>query len=243
MTANLGVLLATLGTATVEFFEAGAIAYAIARSGYLFEALWGVATGLVGVGLLSAAFSSSLQAIPLHWLQIAIGLVLVWFGWGWTKKSVLRQAQGKRAGWVADDPLAAEGIALEPARGFSYGNFLVMTKSAALETFEVALAVVALGSASGAWTEALLGAGLALVLAAGATLLLHGQLRRVPDVVIKLSAGVLLLAYGSFWLGEGLGVEWPWGDGSLVILVALYAGLSLLAVRQIRSNRARPGLR
>jgi Ca2+/H+ antiporter, TMEM165/GDT1 family len=229
---NIGVLFAALGTASVEFFEVAVIAYAISRSGYKREAVWGSLAGLVGVGLPSFLFSSSLQSVPIHWLQLTIGMVLLWFGWGWTKKSVLRQAQGKRAGWVAEDPLLAEGIALQGgSQGFSYANFLIVTKSAALEAFEVALAVVALGLASNAWSEALWGTSLALFLTVGATLLLHGHMQRVPDVVIKLSAGVMLLSFGSFWLGEGLGLEWPGSDLSLIGLVMLYAGLSFLAIR------------
>lgn len=229
---HIGILFTALGTASVEFFEVAVIAYAISRSGYRREALWGSLTGLVGVGVLSIAFSSSLQAVPIRWLQLIIGLILLWFGWGWTKKSMLRQAQGKRAGWIGDDPLLAEGIALKGGtQGFSYTNFLIVTKSAALEAFEVALAVVALGLASNAWTEALWGTGLALILTVGSTLLLHGHMQRVPDVVIKLSAGVMLLSFGSFWLGEGLGVEWPGSDLALVALVALYTGLSFSAIR------------
>jgi Ca2+/H+ antiporter, TMEM165/GDT1 family len=235
---NIGVLFAALGTASVEFFEVAVIAYAISRSGYRREAIWGSLAGLVGVGLPSLLFSSSLQSVPIHWLQLTIGMVLLWFGWGWTKKSVLRQAKGKRAAWVAEDPLLAEGIALQGGiQGFSYANFLIVTKSAALEAFEVALAVVALGLASNAWTEALWGTGLALFLTIGATLLLHGHMQRVPDVAIKLSAGVMLLSFGSFWLGEGFGMEWPGSDLCLIALVAFYAGLSFLAIRWLERSK------
>ncbi len=229
---NIGVLLAALGTASVEFFEVAVIAYAISRSGYRREAVWGSLIGLVGIGVLSFLFSSSLQAVPIQWLQLTIGCILLWFGWGWTKKSVLRQVQGKHAGWVADDPLLAEGITLQGGtKGFSYANFLIVAKSAALEAFEVALAVVALGLASNAWSEALWGTALAFCLTVIATVLLHGHMQRVPDVAIKLSAGVMLLSFGSFWLGEGLGVEWPGSDLSLIALIATYAGLSFLAIR------------
>lgn len=161
---NLGVLIAAMSSASVEFFETGAIAYAIARSGYQREAIWGTLAGLTIVGLISAVLGTGLQLIPVHLLQVVIGGLLLWFGWGWYKKSILRQAEGKRAGWIGD-PLLSEGIDLETQhQGFSRVNFVIMTKSAAIEALEVALVVVTLGLASGAWNEALFGAGVALLL-------------------------------------------------------------------------------
>lgn len=73
--------------------------------------------------------------------------------------------------------------------------------------------MIPLGLASGAWNEALSGAALALILTVALVAVLHGYLVKVPDVFLKLGA-VLLLSYGTFWLGEGLGLAWPFGDGS-----------------------------
>lgn len=82
---NVGIFVASLGSASVEFFETAAIAYAIFRSGYPREAIWGTITGLMGVGIVSALMGTGLQYIPIRILQVAIGLVLLWFGWGWYK--------------------------------------------------------------------------------------------------------------------------------------------------------------
>jgi uncharacterized membrane protein len=38
---NVGVFIGALSSSGVEFFETAAIAYAIARSGYKREAIWG----------------------------------------------------------------------------------------------------------------------------------------------------------------------------------------------------------
>lgn len=233
---NLGVFIGALGSASVEFFETAAIAYAITRSGYRREAVWGTIAGLAIIGVTAFTVGTGLRLIPLHWLQIAIGLLLLWFGWGWVKKSVLRQAKGKRAGWVVD-PLQGEGISLEiHPQGFSRINFIVMTKSAALEALEVAIVVITLGLASNAWTEALSGAGLALVLTTAVVAVLHGQLLKVPDVLIKLGAGVLLMAFGTFWLGEGISVSWPFGDLIIIVLIGLYSLICALAIFWLRSK-------
>ncbi len=234
---NVGIFIAALSGSGVEFFETAAIAYAIARSGYRREAIWGTVVSLVSVGIISAIFGTGLQFVPIRLLQVVIGILLLWFGWGWVKKSVLRQAKGERAGWVDDDPLQAEDIILErSSRGFSHFNFIIMLKSAALEGLEVAIVVVTLGLASNAWSEAIAGAGLALVVTMAVVAILHGHLMKVPDVFIKLSAGILLVAFGTFWLGEGLGINWLIGDWIILVLVGLYGLAAAIAIRKLRSS-------
>lgn len=231
---NAGVFVTALSGASVEFFETAAISYAVARSGYPREAIWGTVLGVGGVTIAAALLGTGLQLIPLHLLQILIGLVMLWFGWGWYKKSILRRAKHRRAGWISD-PLEAEGIHLESQhQRFSWVNFIVMFKSAALETLEVALVVLPLGLASGAWTEGLAATGIAFLLTIALVALLHGYLVKVPEVLLKLGAGILLLSYGTFWLGEGLGLEWWMGDWMLLILFGIYSLISILAIRFIQ---------
>lgn len=234
---NTGVFVTALGGASVEFFETAAIAYAVARSGYSREAVWGTVSGVGIVAVAAALVGTGLQLIPLHLLQILIGLVLLWFGWGWYKKSIIRQANHRRAGWITD-PLEAEGIHLESQhRRFSRVNFIVMFKSAALETLEVALVVLPLGLASGAWAEALSATGISLLLTLSLVAVLHGYLVKVPEVLLKLGAGILLLSYGTFWLGEGLGFDWWLGDWMLLILFGIYTLISALAIRWVAAKQ------
>lgn len=228
--------MAAGGSASIEFLETAVIAYAVARSGYYREAIFGSIAGIAIVALIASFFGVGLQLVPLHWLQIVIGAVLIWFGWGWVKKSVQRQAQGKRASWMADNPLTTEGIALETQQGFSKLNFLVMTKSAALEAFEVAVVVITLGLASGAWYEALGATLLSLVLSVGLVGILHRYLLRVPEVLIKLGAGILLCTLGTFWLGEGSGLEWWFGELAIVGIALLYGLIAFFAVYWLRNK-------
>ena len=105
----------------------------------------------------------------------------------------MRRAAGKRAGWI-DSPLRNKPLETSPSQaGFSYLNFVVMTKCAALETFEVALIVITIGLSSRSWFAALSGASIALVITVGLVISLHGYLRRLPDVFLKLGAGLMLL--------------------------------------------------
>ncbi|NET11094.1 MAG: COG4280 domain-containing protein [Symploca sp. SIO2B6] len=232
---NWSVALATGGSASLDFLETAAIAYAIARSGYRREAIAGCISGLMIVTLVAIALGANVQFIPLHWLQIVTGLILLRFGWIWTKKAVKRQATGQRAGWINDDPLVAEGISLDSAQqGFSRLNFIVMTKSATLEAFEVAVIVITLGLASDAWVEALGATGIALVGSITLVVALHPYLVNVPDVFIKLGAGVLLSSLGTFWLGEGLGFDWPFGDWAILGLIGLYALTAYISINILR---------
>ena len=46
--------------------------------------------------------------------------------------------------------------------------------------------------------------------------------------------GIMLVAFGTFWGGEGIGIHWPLGDLFLVVLAAFYlavAGALILWLR------------
>lgn len=84
----------------------------------------------------------------------------------------------------------------------------------------------------------LLAAGL-LVILVGA--IVHVPLANVPENTLKFVVGVMLTTFGTFWLGEGFGVEWPLSDAFLLILMAIYLSASFLLVvwlKQVRKQRA-----
>ena len=56
---------------------------------------------------------------------------------------------------------------------------------------------------------------------------LHRPLMRLPESHLKYAVGVVLSSFGVFFLGEGLGVDWPGDDIAL-----LYVAATLLAVSQ-----------
>ena len=231
---NSGVFIGATLSSGIEFLEIVAIAYALSSTGYRQEALLGSIAGIVGVTVAGALLGPGLVLFPLRWLQVAAGVVLIYFGWKWSKKSVVRRAAGKRAGWI-ENPLGNKALEAHPAKpGFSYLNFVVMTKRAALETFEVALIVITIGLSSRAWLEALSGALIALAITVGLVISLHGYLQRLPDVFIKLGAGLMLLTLGTFWLLEGLGFKWPFGELSALPLFCLFLLASWIAMLVIR---------
>jgi len=107
-----------------------------------------------------------------------------------------------------------------------------------LEGLEVVFIVIAVGSGRGLLVPASAGALAACLLVAGAGLLVHGPLARVPENTLKFAVGVLLCAFGMFWIGEGSGIAWPGEDLSVVGLAVLVLGGALAAVAIARRSHA-----
>src|SRR5438552_15766690 len=68
--------------------------------------------------------------------------------------------------------------------------------------------------------------------------LLHRPLARVPENTLKYAVGIMLTAFGWFWFGEGIGIQWPYGDAAILALMAVLYVASVLAVRALRRVRA-----
>ncbi len=77
-----------------------------------------------------------------------------------------------------------------------------------------------------------LGALAACVVVAAIGAAIHRPLARVPENALRFVVGVMLSAFGLFWTGESLGVEWPGGDGAIFAFAALFpaVGLALVAL-------------
>ncbi|MGH8444835.1 MAG: COG4280 domain-containing protein [Solimonas sp.] len=191
------------GTA-IEFFETVAIAYALLRAGYRREAIAGVVAGHVLV-FAAAALLLLLPIraeLPVVWLRLVAALLLTATGAYWSWKSWRRLRRHQRPRWV-DDPLGKVGVTdAAPAAAFSPFVLLVMTKSSAVEAGEILLVVVPVAAAAKAWPAAIGGMLAAIAVVGLAAIALHGRLKDIPEVKLKLATGLLLLAIGLVWLLE-----------------------------------------
>jgi uncharacterized membrane protein len=111
-------------------------------------------------------------------------------------------------------------------------------KAVTLEGLEVIFIVIATG-AGGLLIPAALGAALAGSLVVLAGLALHRPLARVPENTLKFAVGTLLSGFGVFWVGEGLGYQWPGEDLALLGLVGGFAIIALIAVAAVRRPSTR----
>jgi len=49
----------------------------------------------------------------------------------------------------------------------------------------------------------------------------------------------MLTTFGTFWAGEGFGVEWPFADAFLLALAAIYLIASFVLVTQLKQHKQR----
>ncbi len=215
------VAAAFLGS-LVEFVEALTIVLAVGIVRGWKPALSGAAAGAAVLVLLVLVFGPLLSAIPLHVLQLSVGILLLLFGMRWLRKAILRAAGiiPLHDEMKAFESETTEMRALDGAkrRGLDPVAFITTFKAVLLEGLEVVFIVVAVGAAGKMLVEATIGALVAGALVIGLGLVLHRPLANIPENALKFAVGVLISAFGVFWIGEGFGFGWPGADLAVVAL-------------------------
>ena len=108
---------------------------------------------------------------------------------------------------------------------------MVAFKGVFLEGLEIVITVLTLGTSAHRLGLAVIVAVVAVVLVGIVGVFVAKQLSSVPENAMKMTVGVMLVSYGTFWTGEGLHVRWPGGDTTLLALVVLYALAAIVSVR------------
>lgn len=169
-------------------------------------------------------------------VELLVGLFLMWFGFGWLRKAILRYA-GRMP--QRDENVAYERSVAKVQAGDVGAAFAASFQGVLLEGIEVVIIVVAVGSKSTLALEAAaIGAVAAFLVVAVAGFVLHQPLSRVPENALKFVVGIMLMSIGTYWAGEGLGVKWWGGDLAIVLLIASYVVLSYGTVRVLRRTPA-----
>lgn len=240
-THSASAVLAAFLASLVEFVEALTIVLAVGITRGWRSSLLGALAGTVVLLLLILALGPGLSAIPLKGLQLVIGILLLLFGTRWLRKAILRAAGvlalhdeetifARQIRWLTPASTA-------PARALDPVAFLASFKAVFIEGVEVVFVVIAVGAAGHLLLPATAGALGAGLLVATLGFVLHKPLTRVPENTLKLSVGILLSAFGVFWIGEGLGYEWIGQDWTIpgLILGFLIVALAAIRVADIRS--------
>jgi Ca2+/H+ antiporter, TMEM165/GDT1 family len=239
------VLLASFLASSVECVEALTIVLAVGSVRGWRPALFGAGLAAALLAALVAVFGAELRLLPLASLQTAIGILLLLFGMRWLRKAVLRAGgvialRDEMANYASE----TETLRGAPGEARKWDPLGIATsfKAVSLEGIEVVFIVIAIGAVSGALVPATIGAMAAAALVAAVGLVLHRPLARVPENMLKFAVGVMLSSFGTFWIGEGYGVQWPGGDLSVLGLVAGFMAVALLNVGAIRHVRRQAAL-
>ena len=226
----------------VEAVEALTIVLAVATVRGWRPAGLGAIAGLAALVLIVIAFGPLLDRIPLHLLQLAIGILLLLFGMRWLRKAILRAA-----GLIAlHDETAAythetAELREEERRHAAHLDWLAglaSFKAVLLEGLEVVFIVIAVSAGRGTMIPVGVAALAACLLVAAIGLLVHRPLARVPENTLKFAVGVMLSAFGLFWTGEGLGVAWPGADAAILAFIVLFLATGLAAVALLNRRGA-----
>jgi len=169
----------------VEVVEAFTIVIAVGTLRGWRPAILGTIVALGVLGLMVLCLGPVLNLIPLHSLQIFIGVLLLLFGMGWLRKAILRSAGiiplRDEAALFAEGQAHLEGEALRQNTSLNWMAGMMAFKAVLLEGLEVVFIVIAVGAGNGLLVPASNGAVAACVLAFIIGVLIRRPLAKVPE--------------------------------------------------------------
>jgi uncharacterized membrane protein len=241
LTGTVLIALAVFGASAVEMVEALTIVLASGFTRGWRSALEGAGAALLCLVTVVAICGPALvRYVPINTLRVVVGSLLLVLGLQWLRKAVLR-ASGHKSKHDEDAIYRREverlaGIPRSGA-GRDATGFIISFKGVLLEGLEVVMIVLTLGLSSGHLAIAAVAAGAAVLVVGGAGVVVSRQLRGVPENAMKLGVGLMLVTFGTFWGGEGAGVQWPGTDLALLGLLAFYAALAWASVGWLSRSR------
>jgi uncharacterized membrane protein len=240
-TSTAVLIVAVFGASTVEMVEALTIVVAAGVTRGWRSALEGAAAAIAVLAVLVLVVGVPLiRYVPIEALRVIVGALLLVLGLSWLRKAILR-ASGLKAKHDEDAIFAATTAELAedgPSRSGRDGvGFAVAFKGVFLEGTEVVLIVISLGASQHRLGIAAGAAGAAALIVGVVGALVAKQLSQVPENTIKTVVGIMLTSFGLFWVGEGSGVHWPGSDLAILVLVGIFALVTLGAVTFLRATQ------
>jgi uncharacterized membrane protein len=222
----------------VEVVEAFTIVLAVGTLRGWRPAAFGTVGALAVLGGLLVLLGPLLDRVPLHLLQLFIGILLLLFGMGWLRKAILRAAgiiplHDEDAIFASEAAQLAES-ADRQRTSLEWIAGLTAFKAVLLEGIEVVFIVIAVGAGRGLLWPAGLGAFAACLVILTIGVAIHRPLARVPENTLKFGVGVMLSAFGVFWTGEGLGIDWPGQDIALLAFAVLFLSVGITTASMLR---------
>ena len=238
---NLVLVVAVFLASAVEMVEALTIVVAVGATKGWRSALEGTAVALLVLGAMVVALGPAIvHYVPLATLRLVVGGLLLVFGLQWLRKAVLRAA-GLKAKHDEDAIFARQVEELSTPSATSGRDstaFVVAFKGVFLEGLEVVVIVITLGTTSHDLGLAATAAAAAIVVVGVVGVIVARQLSSVPENAMKMGVGLMLVSFGTFWSGQGVGVHWPGSDLAIPVLVATYALVAWAIVGSLRPRAA-----
>jgi uncharacterized membrane protein len=231
----------TFLASALEFVEAATIVMAVGYTAGWKIALRATAWATVVLILIAGILGPALvYYVPIATLQLAIGLFLALFGYAWLRKAIWRYS-GRKALRNEQNAFEKEVAGLQKRRTDRDGErfaFATAFNGVLLEGLEVAVIVITFAAArAGTFLDAAAGALAAGTLVVGTAFLLRRPFSRIPENAMGFIVGIMLLSFGTFWSGEGLGLHWWAGEGTLLWLVGLYLAASFALIALWRRSQ------
>jgi uncharacterized membrane protein len=237
-TAAAPAIAAAFTASLVEAIEAMTIVLAVMAVRGPRPAALGAAAALLCLTLIVLVFGPVLNRIPIHTLQLGVGVLLLLFGTRWLRKVILRAGgiiplHDEAAVYTAETAYLHEQMRRRERR-LDWLAAVTSFKAVMVEGIEVVFIVIAVGTSQGLVAAASLGAFAACVLILLICLALRRPLAQVPENTLKFGVGVMLSAFGAFWAGEGMGIAWPGEDLAIPGFALCFLAASLAAVALLR---------
>ena len=231
----LPALTAFLASA-VEAVEALTVVLAVGLTHGWRTALLGALWAFAALAAIVLVFGPALlHFVPLPAVRFCVGVFLLLFGLSWLRKAVLRYG-GRKALRDESSAFTRELAGLREVTDRRTA-FATSFQAVLLEGLEVAVIVVTVGgSTSGGLASASAGALAAIAVVTAAGIAARAPLARVPENALKMTVGVMLSAFGTYWSGEGLGIVWWHDDLAVVVLAALYFACAAGLVAVLRGT-------
>jgi Ca2+/H+ antiporter, TMEM165/GDT1 family len=228
----------------VESVEALTIVLVIGATVNWKSSLLGAGAAILSLSTLVVIMGSILVFVPSRVLQLVIGTTLIVFGLQWLKNAVLRYSKLKdkhdETTIYIRKMVDIKSQEISISDDFNNFGFFTSFKSVLYKGLQVAFIIITLSSTSvnikiNGISAASIGAILAFIIILILSLLVRTPLTKVPENTLKYIVSIVLMAFGTFLVGEGLNIEWIFHNSSLIILIVFFLLLSLMTITWLKT--------
>lgn len=188
MYVDPGILLAAVGITTLELAEASAVGIALYAESKRKMVFLSVAIGVAVIFIPTALAGSFISIFPLVYVRLFSATLLLYFG--------LRLIRSARRSFRYQ----RQGFKGKPEESHEKGLMMTALSVGAVEAFEAAIVLVALYPNN--YDSTLIGVSIGIIAVIAFSFILHSQIRKIKQAIMKVTVSALLLTFSTFWYLE-----------------------------------------